>query len=324
MPADFRSHIYNALLNAWTLIVQLAPYVAVGILLGAAVSVLLPRSAAVKLLQGRRWWVLPLAALAGLISPACTMGTVPVFAAAIRSGGSPAPAATFLVASTLLNPQMFLLALGALGIQMAVAQATASMFLAVLIGVTVQRLSARRIDLTRLRPGPISEGQHTTRHPHKRISSRADHSRSQEFFRSLLDLTEFVGFYFVIGTVIAALAAEFVPPGLVMSALGERRWWAVPVSAIVSVPVYVCGGAMIPFLAVARNMGMASGAILAVLVAGPATRITALAALSVVFKKRAVLAYAILVLLFATILGFALSNTLALPASPLKGVSSPI
>jgi len=319
MPADFKSHIFNALVNAWSLVVGLAVYVVLGILLGAAASVLLPRSTVVKFLQLRRWWVLLPAAVTGLVSPACTMGTVPVFAAAINSGASPAPAAAFLVASTLMNPQMFLLAVGALGAQMALAQVGACLILAVLVGIAVELLSARGIDLARPQVGAYTKHRGTQTPAHQPSFAPSNDSSARKFLRSLLDLTEFVGFYFVIGTIIAAVVAEFVPPGLVVGALGERRWWAVPVSAVASVPVYVCGGAMIPFLAVARKMGMASGAILAVLIAGPATRITALAALSVVFKKRAVLAYAVLVLAFATILGIALGNILALAPESLDG-----
>jgi len=55
-------------------------------------------------------------------------------------------------------------------------------------------------------------------------------------------------------------------------------------------------------------MGMSPGAVLAFLIAGPATRITALTALAVLFKKRAVVIYVILLLIFSTFLGIALGR----------------
>jgi uncharacterized membrane protein YraQ (UPF0718 family) len=316
MPADLKSHLFNALINAWGLIVSLAPYVAAGIVIGALVSALLPRERAMKLLHARSWWILPVGALAGLASPACTMGTVPIFAAAIRAGASAAPAATFLVASTLLNPQMFLLALGALGIKFALFQVAASLLLALFVGLLVAGLTARGFSLTSFQADSDAEPRSAS-HRHTARHSERETIPWRRFVRSLVDLTEFVGFYFVMGTVVAALVAEFVPAGFVIGALGEKKLWAVPVAAVASVPVYVCGGGMIPFLEVAGNMGMAAGAILAVLIAGPATRITALAALAVVFKKRVVLAYAVLVVGFAIIVGIALGGLLALPSTSL-------
>ncbi len=330
MPVGFRSHIFNALLNAWSFILHLAPYLIVGILIAAFINTFASRRKLARLLEVRRWWVLPVASLIGVVSPACTYGTVPIFVELIKRGAPMAPAATFLVASALVNPQMFILTLGALGKPVAIAQAGASLVFAIMIGVLVARATARGIDLesSELKSARLAEnvGSHSIKEtagignngkPMAGIQSSDSSSMftarkylpwSRRLFLNILDLTEFVGFYFVIGTIIAALVAEFVPAGIIIAAVGQGRWWAVPFAAIVSIPTYVCGGGIIPFIAQAKSMGMASGAVLAFLIAGPATRITALTALTVIFKKRAVISYIVLLLVFSMLLGIVMGS----------------
>lgn len=324
MPADLRSHFFNALLNAYGFILHLAPYLLGGILLAALLNTFVPRDKPARLLRSDRWWMLPIAGVVGVVSPACTYGTVPLFMEMIKRGASMAPAATFLVASALVNPQIFLITAGALGLPVAAAQAAASLVFSILVGVLVSLAVRRGMDLqgSELKAAVLADREqhepacdsHKGRRHHKHTMMMSM-AWPRRLGVNVLDLTEFVGFYFVIGTVIAALVAEFVPAGVIIAAVGQGKWWAVPFATVVSIPTYVCGGGIIPFLASAGGMGMATGAVLAFLIAGPATRITALSALAVLFKKRAVAIYVVMLLLFATVLGIALGPFVQLPTA---------
>jgi len=306
LPADLRSHIFNALLNAWGLIRHLGPYVVMGVMLGAVLSTLLPREKLAGAVRRCGLWVLPVSAAAGMISPACTYGAAAVLSQMIRSGTPLAPAATFLVASSLVNPQMFLLTLGALGTWVALAQAGASFAFAVSIGLLVDRLARAGIDLASV--DARSAAGEVVKRGHHRSGSHGSLPWARSLVRETVDLGEFIGFYFVMGTVVAALVSEFVPGSLVVAAFGEGKWWAIPCAALVSVPVYVCGGGTIPVLAVAREMGMTSGAVLAFLIAGPATRITALSSFAICFKMRAVVAYLLIAVTMAALIGLAFGD----------------
>lgn len=301
--------MFNALLNSWGFIRHLAPYMIGGILLAAVLKTFVPRHKPAKLLRAKKWWILPAAAVTGIVSPACTYGAAPLFMEMIKSGAPMAPAATFLVSSAMVNPQMFLLTAGALGIPVAIAQTAASLVFAILIGLLVSWTTSRGIDLegSELRAARRTENDRQLRR-HRKHDAIKKRSWPRELGIDIIDLAEFVGFYFVMGTVIAALVSEFVPRGVVIGAVGQGKWWAIPFAAVISIPTYVCGGGIIPFLAKAQEMGMAMGAILAFLIAGPATRITALAALMVLFKKRAVLVYVLLLLVFSMLLGTALGS----------------
>lgn len=312
MPADLKSHFFNALLNAWGLIRHLAPYVVSGVILGAALNTFVPREKLAGAVRRCGLWALPISGAAGMISPACTYGAAAVLCQMIRSGAPLAPAATFLVASSLVNPQMFILTLGALGTRLALAQVAVSFAFAVSIGLLVDRLARAGVDLASADASPARDAR--VKGSHRRRDSHSDLPWANSLLREAVDLGEFIGFYFVMGTVVAALMSEFVPGSLVVAAFGEGKWWAAPCAALVSVPVYVCGGGTIPVLAVAREMGMTSGAILAFLIAGPATRITALSSFAVCFRPRAVVTYVLTCVSIAALIGTVLGAvTPALP-----------
>ena len=312
MPADFRSHVFLALLNVWGLTCRWWPYLVGGILLAALLNTFVPRDKFVRLLSTRKWWMLPLCALAGMVSPGCTYGTAPIFVETVKVGAGTSPAATFLVASSLVNPQVFLLIAGTLGFGLAATQAAASLIFAVGVGMLVSTLCARGVDIRNSGLAGSVKGDDLPRtgrgHHQKHVPGRGPWMR--RLCGNILDLTEFIGFYFLIGAVIAAFVAEFVPGSAVLAAAGRGKWWAIPCAAVVSVPTYVCGGGTLPLLSVASGKGMAAGAVIAFLIAGPATRATALSALAVLFRKRAVFVYAVLVIAFSILLGVLLGGYL--------------
>lgn len=313
MPADFKSHFFVALLELWAFVCHLSPYLIGGILLAAAVNTFASHTKSARLLSTGRWWLLPVSGLAGVISPACTYGTVPMFIAMVKRGAPLGLAATFLVSSSLVNPQMFLLTMGALGIRVALVQAAASLVFAIGMGVLVSRLAKQGVDIegSELKAARKSESETGDRESGEHHHSHDTMKKApwpRRFGSNVLDLTEFVGFYFLVGALIAVLISEFLPVGAITTAVGQGKWWAVPFAAVASIPTYVCGGGTIPILAKAQEMGMATGAVLAFLIAGPATRITALSALAILFKKRVVLVYVILVLAFSVLLGATLGH----------------
>jgi hypothetical protein len=123
-------------------------------------------------------------------------------------------------------------------------------------------------------------------------------------FSQVVSLTESVGLYFVIGIIIAAVIEIFVPSAWVVKFLGEEHWYSVLVAGSLGVPFYACGGGAIPWIKVLLDEGMSRGAALAFFLAGPATRVTALAALATVLSRRALVLYVAFVLVGAVGLGY--------------------
>ena len=289
---------------AWRQVLQLGPYVAGGILLASLLGQLdLVRRWGRMLGQGGPWMVLWAACLGGA-SPLCTYGTVPVLVELLRSGASPGPALAFLVASSLLNPQLFIVMAGGLGLRLALAHVLGTLVLSLPVGLLAQRLRPDAF----FNAGLLPSASHAPPSPHRSTpSTRGRTERGQELGNSILRLTETVGLYFVGSVILAALLQTLYSAAWVSSLLGTGRWYSVLLAGVLGVPLYACGGGAVPVIAGLLAHGMSPGAALAFFLAGPATRLTSLAALGTLLDRRAVIAYVAYVVAGAALAGTALN-----------------
>ena len=299
MPANLSSKLVLAAALAWTQVLQLGPYVIGGILLAALLGQLdLPRRWGRWLNRSGPEIVLGAACLGG-VSPLCTYGTVPVLVELLRGGASPGPALAFLIASSLLNPQLFVMMTGGLGLRLALAHVVGVLLLSLPVGLLARRLRPETfLNADSLRP------------PNPSHTSTPPHSPPPTLPHTLLRLTETVGLYFVLGVILAALLQMLVPPEWISSLLGAGRWYGVLLAGILGVPFYACGGGAVPIIAGLLAQGMSPGAALAFFLAGPATRLTALAALGTLLNRRALIAYVAYVVTGAALAGTVLNLAL--------------
>jgi len=126
----------------------------------------------------------------------------------------------------------------------------------------------------------------------------------KRFGKDMLKTGEIVVYYFTIGVILAGLLRYFIPAGWVTRLVGGGKWYSTALAGMAGVPFYACGGGTLPLVRVMVEKGMTPGAALAFLTAGPATRITPLAALAAVLNKRILVYYVFLVFVGATILGY--------------------
>lgn len=296
MVTDPVSVIILVFLGSWEMLKNLWYYIVAGIIAGSMASVLLPAERLTKLFSGKAGKLLPISAVAGIGSPLCTYSTVPFFMGLLKKGMPVGPVATFLVASSALNPQMILLTAGALGWRMAVVQGISVLVMAVLVGILASTVDRN----TLVSFTTVKDLSRHERHGHTNQTV----SIWRQLIHSALGIAEHVVFYFVIGIIVANTVAVLVSmSGLLNHVSNLARWYTVPLASVVGIPLYVCGGAAIPLLRVGGDLGVSQGAILAFLIVGPATRIVQLVGLSTVFNKRAVVMYVLFIMLFGTILG---------------------
>jgi uncharacterized membrane protein YraQ (UPF0718 family) len=308
MPANLTSHLIMAATLAWSQVLQLGPYVAGGILLAALLGRLdLPRRWGRRLAQRSAGAVIGAACLGGS-SPLCTYGTVPVLVELLRGGAAPGPALTFLVASSLLNPQLFVVMAGGLGLPLALAHTGGVLLLSVPVGLLARRLRREAF----LKKGVLPPNPTPSPLPFPPTSEGRGGvgGRKGGLLSHLLRLTETVGLYFVVSVILAALLQTLVPSEWVSSLLGADRWYGVLLAGVLGVPFYACGGGAVPLIAGLLALGMSPGAALAFFLAGPATRLTSLAALGTLLNRQALATYVVYVVVGATLAGLALNLAL--------------
>jgi len=272
MPADFLSKIFTATLIAGRMLAALWIYPVVGALVAAVVDVrfrehllrLLPKNANA---QDVAAW-----SLVGMISPVCTIGTVPILIEFEDRGAKKAPLIAFLAASSSFNPQMGFIFFGVLGWKMTLYYIVAVFLMACFVGALVGKLCKG-----------VSEA--------KRAERLMCWGVQRSFLRHFVGLLGYVGVYFVVGVFVAAMIRVFIPPAKMMALFGEGHWYAVPLAGIGAAPTYMCAGASAPVVRISAELGMSKGAAMAYLIAGPSTRISALAAASTLLAKREMLIY---------------------------------
>jgi len=270
---------------------QLLPYVVIGVVAGEALRFTPIASLVERASHRRPAFAIPVAAIIGLASPLCTYGTVPVVLHLLRSGVPVAPLATFLSASALMNPQLFLLTWGGLGAKMAIARLIAVLIGALLVGGIIHLLPARWTILAELREEKRSTEKH--RKPFQLT----------RFLLGCFRTLQFVGFYVLLGVMLGAAIEILVPARLIFAAFGAGGWWQVLFAALLGVPLYACGGGTIPLVRSLLENGMAQGAALAFLIAGPATRIPPLMALATIVRPILVVAYVVFLIIFSVVAG---------------------
>ena len=88
---------------------------------------------------------------------------------------------------------------------------------------------------------------------------------------------------------------------------GGNEAWGVLMAATIGVPLYACGGGTIPLIRQWLAEGMSLGSASAFMITGPATKITNLGALKIVFGVKRFLLYIVFVMLFSFITGIAVN-----------------
>lgn len=268
MPADPLSVLLLIILNSAETVARLWPYVVGGVAAAVLLShfarqvrwtrpAWLPRSAAT-----------PLAAILGVAFPLSTTGAVPLVLR-LRDEGLPAESAlAFVLASSLMNPQLFLLTMGAMGMPFALAQLGVVLLLSTLLGMAFGS-----------RPAVCSCGLERSEKKEQAASS----------WSQSVQLVGHVGLYFLVGAIIGASFQVLLPWLGALDWLSEHGWMSTPVLGWLAAPFYTCGGSAVPLARSLQHTGFSSGTLFAFLLVGPALRGTTLANLSCLLRKELLL-----------------------------------
>jgi uncharacterized protein len=282
VPADLSSTLVLILVTAADTVVRLWPYVVGGILVAVVLSRATERWNCPS--SPRLYWHLttPGAVVAGAISPIPTMSMIPVVLQ-LRKRGLPAgPGLAFILASSLMNPQLFFLTLGALGVPFALAQLGAVLALSALLGLLLDPRQAVDITATDDRSGELP---------------------SLGTNMPILPLAGHVAFYFLVGVTAGAAFQVLLPRLGLLNWLGARGWLATPVLGWLAAPFYTCGGSAVPLARSLGQAGFSSGTLFAFLLAGPALRGTTLSSLGCLLPKRNVVTCLVILAGAAGLLG---------------------
>jgi uncharacterized membrane protein YraQ (UPF0718 family) len=130
-----------------------------------------------------------------------------------------------------------------------------------------------------------------------------------EFSREVARQSWLLGRWLLLAFVMEALITLYIPQEAIASILGEGNAFAVPLAALIGIPLYLSNFTALPLVSGLLAQGMQSGAAIAFLIAGPVTTIPAMTAVYGVVQRRVFLLYFSIGLFGAMVMG-AITNLL--------------
>ena len=290
--------ILQILTDSGALILSYLPYVLIGILLSEILKYTSWTQIIRRAITGAPLFSVGAAAILGILSPLSTYGTVPIVIGLFTAGVPLAPLVSFLSASSLMNPQLFVITWASLGGDFAFLR---------LVGITVfTMITGYAIMIFERRQGSLSligVNERLNHHNSGNVEKSWSDFNLSSFLRSYMGNLEFIGYYLVLGIVVSVTVEAIIPLDTLLQMTGDLQWLNVLAASILGIPMYVCGGAVIPMLQKLMANGMGQGAAIAFLIVGPGTRVTALMALGSFLTRRMLAVYVVFLLSFSMVLG---------------------
>lgn len=251
-----------------------------------------------KAFTGNETRMIFMAALAGGLSPFCSCEVIPFIAAMLALGAPVSAVMAFWLASPLMDPPMFIITMGALGLPFALAKTVAAVSMGLFGGFGVKALAPTGIlaDPLKLQPtkgcgcgsGTMFEGK-----PVWKFWPDAD--RRAVFKATAVENAAFLIKWLALAYLIQALMVRYIPAELIGGWLGGEGLQPVVLGALVGGPAYLNGYAAAPLLAGLIEQGMGQGAALSFALAGGVSCIPAALAVWALVKPK----------IFGLYLGFA-------------------
>ena len=235
-----------------------------------------------------------LGALLGAITPFCSCSTIPMTLGLLRAGVPFGATMSFVLASPLLNPIILTMFLVLLGWKACVAYGAVTFLAAVFSGALLEKLGLAA-DVKHVRVS--GNTQEKLKFPTFTGKLSQAFAGAWSDFRGVL-------LYLLIGVAIGAAIYGFLPGDFVVRLAGPQNPLAIPVAALIGIPLYVRAETVIPIAVALTQKGMSLGAVIALIIGGAGMSIPEMSMLAGIFKTRLVAVFVGVVLVTAVAAGF--------------------
>lgn len=128
-------------------------------------------------------------------------------------------------------------------------------------------------------------------------------------WRALADAVMKIGvkqilLYYAIFVAVGFMINTFVPTSMIMTLFSSNNILAVPLAALIGLPLYVTTESSIPLMSALTTQGVSDGAMLAFMITGPGTSAWVIAGITTILKKRAIGLYVFFLLAGGILSGY--------------------
>lgn len=279
---------------------EILPALAIGFFISGLVHEMIPEDKVLKYLGTGGIAPVFYSTLIGTLLPVCCWGSLPIAVSFYKKGARLGPILAFLVATPATSISALLVAYSVLGIKFAV-----YIFFAVIImGMTIGLIGNRIKHTPKTIPGKISC-------PHCGANPEHAHTHNKKFREKIvsalkyayIELPKEIGLELIIGIILAAGVATFVPLGnLIKAYLGG--WIGYAFSVVFGILMYICSTATVPLVDSLIRQGMNPGAGMTLLLIGPVTSYGTILVLRKEYGIKVLAIFLSALILISLLLGF--------------------
>ncbi|MGR5175427.1 permease [Vibrio parahaemolyticus] len=102
--------------------------------------------------------------------------------------------------------------------------------------------------------------------------------------------------YLMLGILIGSFIYGFIPTDLIAKYSGADVWYAIPIAAVIGIPLYIRAEAVIPLSAALVSKGMALGSVMALIIGSAGASLTEVILLKSIFKNQMIVAFLVVIL----------------------------
>ena len=275
--------------ECWNILLELSPWLLLGMLIAGALHVLLPATLVKRKFRGP-WGVIRAVAF-GVPLPLCSCGVIPAGIGIRNDGADDGAAVGFLISTPQTGVDSVLVSMSFFGWPFAVFKMLSAFVLGIVGGWLTNLLSVEEKQIEGQLPvvGISSEGS----------SACCDHDGGPQANAGLLnrgvkhavEVFRSIWFWMIIGIVVSAAISVYLP-GEWMQRVGQAG--SIPgmlLVLVIALPLYVCATASVPIAAALVAQGMPVSAAMVFLMAGPASNLATVGSIYGRFGIRPLLVY---------------------------------
>ncbi|MDV4145101.1 MULTISPECIES: permease [Shimia] len=304
---DF-AHLGDTIRFALEALLSTAPFILFAVLAIGYLKASGAENLLAKAFEGRELRMIVFAALLGGLSPFCSCQVIPFIAALLAVGAPLSAVMAFWLASPLMDPAMFSITAGTLGLDFAIAKTFAAVGLGLMGGALTMLFAKSVVFADPLREKPQVGGCCGVKKPFSGApvwKFWGEAERRESFREAVVENGVFLLKWLAIAYVIEAIMIRYVPADLVAGILGGAGVVPIMLGALVGAPAYLNGYAAVPLVDALLQQGMSNGAAMSFVIAGGVSCIPAAIAVWALVKPRVFAAYIGFAMLGAFLAGLA-------------------
>lgn len=291
-----------------------------------------------SMLSGQRGSSYFLAAGLGAITPFCSCSTIPMLKGLIRARAGFGPTMVFLFTSPLLNPVVVVLLFATFGSVLASIYVMVALLVSLGAGWLLQSLHFDRyvraqpmgkqslcgVSAGAVASAVVSEGCNATKktattestNPSQLMASAMGETTATATTKAVQhgkyhglwaetweDFTQLLPYLFF-GVLTGSVIYGFMPIGVLERYAGPENPLAIPIAAIIGIPLYIRAEAIIPLAAGLMSKGAGAGTVLALIIGSAGASLTELILLRALFTARLIAVFVVVVLGMAIAAGY--------------------